>query len=249
MVSIVIPNYNKAIFLEDTFDSLLAQTSDDWEAIVIDDGSTDHSMKICQTYANKDHRFRCFQRGRLPKGANTCRNIGIEKAMGKYIIFLDSDDMLASHCLQQRSEFMEQQQLDFAVFPTGTFKERIGDSKKFWRPKASKNHLVQFLRHDLPWNISSPIWRKKFLKQCDGFNEHYPRLQDVELHTRILLKSSANYSVVERVKPDCFYRISHQRIIYNQSKLMEKFIQGRSEERRVGKECFLLCRSRWSPYH
>ena len=226
MVSIIIPNYNKAKFLEDTFNSLLLQTSDDWEAVIVDDGSTDHSSDICQNYILKDHRFRYYLRDRLPKGANTCRNIGIEKSKGEYIIFLDSDDKMAPHCIEQRSIFMEQSSIDFAVFPTGTFKERIGDSKKFWRSKSSKNHLVQFLRHDLPWNISSPIWRKNFLIQTHCFNEHYPRLQDVEFHTRILLKASANYAIAENTKPDCFYRIGTQRIVDDYSMLVEKFVQG-----------------------
>src|SRR4051812_3011819 len=102
MVSVIIPNYNKGAFIKETLDSLLNQKYEHWEAIIVDDGSTDDSIKIYNEYLGKDTRFQLVSRDRLPKGGSTCRNIGLQQAKGEFILFVDSDDLLAPHCLQSR---------------------------------------------------------------------------------------------------------------------------------------------------
>jgi len=226
LISIIIPNYNKGSFLSETLQSILDQTYENWEAIVIDDGSTDNSLHICKNFTKQDRRFLLIQRKRQPKGATTCRNIGIENAKGKYILFLDSDDIITPTCLENRLRYLKQDpNLDFGVFPTGTFIKKIGDSTSKWLTKDNRDHLKLFLRHDLPWNISSVLWEKNFLLQLDGFRESYPRLQDVELHTRALIKTN-NYRVFEDAQIDFYYRISPGRSkkIYDEEGLNKYFL-------------------------
>src|SRR5690554_6036808 len=91
LVSIIIPVFNRANLIGETLDSVLTQCYSNWECIVIDDGSTDHTIEIINGFCIKDYRFKLFIRNREPKGAPTCRNIGLSIANGQYINFFDSD--------------------------------------------------------------------------------------------------------------------------------------------------------------
>ena len=90
MFSIIIPVYNVAPYLRECLDSVLAQTFTDWEAICIDDGSTDGSGEILDEYAAKDKRFRVIHQKNA--GVSAARNSGIDAANGEYVTFLDGDD-------------------------------------------------------------------------------------------------------------------------------------------------------------
>src|SRR4026207_2076510 len=94
LVSVITPIYNRADLVIETLQSLSAQTMTAWECIVVDDGSTDSSAEVISNYARGDTRVKFFARDRGPKGACTCRNIAIEHSIGRYLLFLDSDDLL-----------------------------------------------------------------------------------------------------------------------------------------------------------
>lgn len=95
--SIIIPVYNVAPYLRECLDSVLAQTFLDWEAICVDDGSTDESGAILDEYAAKDRRFRVFHQPNA--GVSAARNKALDEAKGEWIGFLDADDMIASEWL------------------------------------------------------------------------------------------------------------------------------------------------------
>jgi len=100
--SIVIPLYNVEKYLKDCLDSVLNQTFADWEAICVNDGSTDHSAVILEEYAAKDSRFKTFNQ---PNGGlSAARNTGLKAAIGEYVLFLDSDDWLEPNALERISE-------------------------------------------------------------------------------------------------------------------------------------------------
>jgi glycosyltransferase involved in cell wall biosynthesis len=226
IVSIIIPNYNKADYIEETLQSIQNQFFQNWEAIIVDDGSNDNSIEIIHKYTQNDGRFKFIQRDREPKGGSVCRNIGLANAKGDFILFLDSDDLLIPRTLENRLQAFEKYpDKDFLVFPMGTFKNQIGDNNSMWIPQKD-NHLKDFLAHDLPWHTMSPIWKKDFLLKLDGFDEEFPRLQDVELHTRALLQKKVLYKVFPENEPDCFYRIDEERIIGNYEQFVEKWIDG-----------------------
>lgn len=93
MVSIITPCYNAEKYLSQTVESVLSQTWQDWELLIIDDCSSDNSMNIIRDYSRRDARVRYFKTEE-PSGSPTLpRNIGIENARGRYIAFLDSDDL------------------------------------------------------------------------------------------------------------------------------------------------------------
>ena len=106
LVSILIPNYNKAPYLRECLDSVSAQTYSNWECIVVDDHSTDDSWEILEEYAEIDQRFKIYRRpGLLPKGANSCRNFAFKIATGKFVQYLDSDDTIHEHKISIQIEY------------------------------------------------------------------------------------------------------------------------------------------------
>ena len=89
--SIIVPIYNVEKYLVACLDSILRQTFKDYELILINDGSTDESLKICRTYLNKDKRIKLIDKSN--GGLSSARNAGISKAEGDFILFIDSDDL------------------------------------------------------------------------------------------------------------------------------------------------------------
>ena len=121
----MVPVYNRKEFVTEAIESVRNQTYDEWELIVVDDGSTDGSQQVIQQQAFQDDRIKLLHRDREPKGAPTCRNIGANYASGDYVIFLDSDDLFASWCLEERVAcFCKHTEADFLVFSMLTFEEK-----------------------------------------------------------------------------------------------------------------------------
>jgi glycosyltransferase involved in cell wall biosynthesis len=95
--SIIIPCYNQAHFLSDCLDSVISQTYDNWEAIVVNDGSTDNTKKVANYYCNRDSRIKLVEK--LNGGLSSARNEGIKYSTGEWLLFLDADDMILDNCL------------------------------------------------------------------------------------------------------------------------------------------------------
>lgn len=106
-ISIVIPVYNVEPYLAECLDSILCQTFCDYEIICIDDASTDNSFQILKEYADKEKRIHILKNEKN-QGQSYSRNRGIEMAVGKYIVFVDSDDMLKPEALNQLWETVEE---------------------------------------------------------------------------------------------------------------------------------------------
>jgi glycosyltransferase involved in cell wall biosynthesis len=207
-ISIIIPLYNRAQLIEETLRSVINQTFTDWECIVVDDGSTDGSADVVRTMSKQDARIRLIERNRLPKGAPTCRNIGLTYARGEHIIFLDSDDVMSPSCLSNRlEEIKKSPDKDFWVFQTVLFNYQPGD----WNivpnllSKPGRDDIERFLEVDYPWNICGPIIAKKFLdKNQISFNESLACHQDIDFYIKALL-SQANYKKID-AQPDIYIR-------------------------------------------
>ena len=127
LASVIVPVYNRAGLLATCLESVEQQTFEKWECLIVDDGSIDASVSIANAFADRDERFKVLRRTSKSKGAAACRNEGIQHARGKYLIFLDSDDLLSRECLSRRVEFFERNMdCDFIVFKTEGFSELLG---------------------------------------------------------------------------------------------------------------------------
>ena len=111
--SVIIPTYNRAHFILEAVDSVLAQNYPSFEVIIIDDGSIDHTREAIETKYGADTRIRYFQKKNEERGA--ARNYGLKRAKGNYAVFFDSDDWMQPHYLDTLREVIDQQPGIFLV--------------------------------------------------------------------------------------------------------------------------------------
>ena len=230
LVSVVIPHFNRAALLHITLASLQTQDINDWEAIVVDDGSSPDEWALAQEF--QDSRITFLQRTDGNKGPSRCRNLGTQAANSEHVIFVDSDDIVAPWALRQRLTILgDHPDVDFAVFPVMLFANTPGDQNLLWNTLEGNDDVRRFLSSDPVWHTSSPIWRKDALVQLDGFNEHVMYGDDSDLHLRALLKG-LRYTKQPCVLPDMFVRRSDDERITNT--LSPKLIESRRTRLKEG---------------
>jgi len=119
IISIIIPAYNVAGYIEKCLDSILAQSFRDFEVIIIDDGSTDNTPAICDEYAKKDERIRVIHK--INEGVSIARNTGIDASIGKYILFFDGDDFVESETCYELLEAAKENDVDTVLYGYHTY--------------------------------------------------------------------------------------------------------------------------------
>lgn len=207
-ISIITPSFNRASLVSETAASIFNQTYSNWEWVIVDDGSTDNSLEILQQFAAADPRVKVYQRDRNPKGACTCRNIAVERSTGQYLVFLDTDDLLAPYCLQQRIDAVRQDPgYDFIVFPMLLFKEKTDDLGLLWNTENGEDDLHRILVGDPVCQGTGTIWKKDSFVKAGMWKEDLMLWQDIELHLRSILKG---YTFKKRLDllPDVFIRVT-----------------------------------------
>lgn len=112
LVSVIMPSYNASRFIAESINSVLLQTYSHWELLIVDDCSKDNSVEVIQKFADIDSRVKLFPL-KENVGAAAARNIAIEHAQGRYIAFLDSDDVWNENKLRKQLSFMEQNSYAF----------------------------------------------------------------------------------------------------------------------------------------
>lgn len=207
-ISIVITCFNAEKTIIETLNSIYNQTYQNWECIIVEDKSTDDSFNIISNYINDKKRFKLIP-NQKNLGNPKSLNIGIKNSKSENIMFVDSDDLLSSHCLERRIKHISDD-LDFIVFPNyERFHANIGDLPSETKySRFSEDPLREFMIHKLPppWNIMSPLWKKKSLLKLNMFNEKYVRMVDVELSSRSLIYGM-RYKFINQ-EADHFYRIT-----------------------------------------
>lgn len=207
-ISIITPSFNRADVVEETARSIFNQSYSDWEWVIVDDGSTDNSWAVLESFARRDSRVKIYRRDREPKGACTCRNIGVEKSTGDYLLFLDTDDVLASYCLSNRlSAMQEDPGYDFIIFPMLLFKKKVDDLKLLWNIDKAEDDLLRVLKGDAICQGTGTLWKKQSFQKVGMWNEELRLWQDVELHIRSFL-FPVRYKKRMDMDPDVYLRIS-----------------------------------------
>ena len=113
-ISVVIPAYNAVAYLDEAINSIINQSFTDLEIICVDDGSTDNTLDVLQSYASKDDRIQVYHQEN--QGHDGAIDTGISKAKGKYIYLMDADDILDLNALEELYDIMEEKDLDFVIF-------------------------------------------------------------------------------------------------------------------------------------
>ncbi len=184
-VSIVVPLFNRAELVTETIVSVIEQSHQNWELLVVDDHSQDESFEAALAVSNSDPRIKVWKRKGLQSGGAACRNEGLRRCAGDYVTFLDSDDLLSKNCIANRLLAAQTHSgFDFYAFPSCLFRKRIGDMHKTWWAPGNPP-LYGFL--DRPaWSISASFWVRNSITQLGGFREELMSWQDWELHVRAL---------------------------------------------------------------
>lgn len=144
LVSIIMPNYNSEKYIDATIRSVLAQTYQNWELLFVDDCSTDNSLNLIRSY--NDERIKIFQ-NEVNSGAAVSRNYALSVAQGKWIAFLDSDDLWESEKLEKQISFMVENNISFSY----TDYEVIDENNKListFKPRLDKCEYKDILKHN-----------------------------------------------------------------------------------------------------
>ena len=222
MVSIITPSFNSEKYIQETYESILCQTDTDWEWIIVDDRSTDSTIKILEGYGYANNKIKYYTREKLPKGATTCRNIAIEKCSGEYLLFLDTDDVLASFCIEQRvNEIKKNPQYDFIVFQMLLFNEKLDDSRLLWNIEDGRDDLERAIRFNPVMAGSSTLWRKESFTKIGLWDDKILINQDIELHIRSIA-NGLKYLLKLNLPPDIFVRNHQQSISRAKKKSLDK---------------------------
>lgn len=205
-VSVIVPMFNRQGLVEETIGSVRSQSFGDVEIVVVDDGSDDAGPDAVERLVSRDSRVRLVRRQGTRKGACICRNIGLSQSRGRYVLFLDSDDLLAENCIKKRvAELEGNQALDFVVGQALIFRNSPGDQRTLWNfcDAGAKCALQRFLDQDMPWANGGPLWRREVLGRIGGWNESLACFQDWEFHIRACISGGTYLQLPE---PDFFVR-------------------------------------------
>lgn len=211
LVSVIIPTYNRVNYLGETLDSVISQTYSNWECIVVDDSSEDHTEELMEFYTTRDKRIRFMSLPPDKKGAAACRNFGLKIAEGSFLQFLDSDDILDNNKLVAQ---LEQVKDNFTVFFSkwGYFSE--SDYRKFKNFQHSYKSfkdpirlLYKFGRYDEFLPLHSYLIPVVVANLAGPWNELLGNNDDAEYMTRIFLNCKKLVFV-----PDAkvYYRVEGQ---------------------------------------
>ena len=185
------PTFNRANLIAETLESILAQTFDSWECIIVDDDSTDNTIEIVTPFL-KDERFIFTTKPiGFSKGANASRNYGLDLSKGEYIYWFDSDDIIHPLTFELCIDEFSQSNIDFCRFQrtvffnnfdTNKFKNYSVDETTF---RIDKSQIERILNNDLPFNTCSLIWKKESL-DTERFSDKLLYAEEWEYYSRLV---------------------------------------------------------------
>lgn len=185
LISVIMPCYNAAPFLEEAVESVIGQTHPSVELLIIDDGSTDASIAIAQRL-QRQHPGRIEILRQENRGPYVARNLGLEHAQGQFVAFLDADDWWTQDCLEKLHAALASS--DAAIAYCGW--QNVGSTDRSNEPYVPPDYeagdkAAQFLRAAAPWPIHAALTRIEALRAVGGFDIDWSSCMDYDLWLRI----------------------------------------------------------------
>jgi glycosyltransferase involved in cell wall biosynthesis len=212
-ISVVVPVYNRLELLRETVQFLRQQTLADAEFLLVDDRSEKETWEFLCSLPREDRRFRVLLKpAHIERGCQSSRNIGLENATARYIMFLDSDDLLAPNCLSTRLEFIEtQSNADIVVGNQAVFQEASGQAYWVNVQNGDTDHIDRFLTLglpiDVPWVNAGCLIRTNSLRAGGVRWRESFHWDDVVFHLDCLLAGLKVQWIPRSVVPDAWYRL------------------------------------------
>lgn len=242
LISVIIPVYKTEEYLPQCFDSLLDQTYQNLEFIVIDDASPDHSGAICDSYAEKDSRFHVIHK-KSNEGVSAARNDGLDLMSGEYVTFVDSDDWVEPGFICELRKIIEEHSVDVGVCgwfihdrPDGKTKGGEEGANRLLSSTEAMHHTIN-LGHSFEGYLWNKMFRADMLKKkTDGtplarLKSEYSICEDLLFVTTVFaLGKTAYYS------PEKLY---HYR--YRETSALRSFNNNRKTEYEAREQVITIC--------
>lgn len=217
MISVIIPAFNASDYLNQTVKSVLSQSYRDWELIIINDGSRDNTLDIARNLVKTDERIKVYDKSN--GGVSSARNLGIQKALGDYLAFLDADDIWEPYFLQACLEALEvNKNLGLVHSDLAIINEKGQKTGQIKRGKSG-----QLLESILAWEkhtVSPPsgiLVRKNVLSEIGGFDEKISNNADQDFYIRCARK----FTFGRVAEPLLQYR-EHQNNMHSNISVLER---------------------------
>lgn len=189
IVSVIIPSYNTGNLLPLSVNSVLKSTLSNFEVIIIDDGSSDNAEKVVKENWESESRVKYYYQHN--KGLAGARNTGIQHAIGKYLVFLDSDDIVLPEKLEKQVSFLENNKMFDAVYSKSIFfiENELDETIMTNFPCYSGNILKPLLYGNFI-HVNAIMCRKEVVEKAGLFNQEYRELEDWDLWLRMNINGS-----------------------------------------------------------
>ena len=188
LISIIIPVYNTEKYIRKCLDSIIVQTYTNWEAILVNDGSTDSSGAICDEYTNKDTRFKVIHKEN--GGVSSARQTGLENTTGDYVIHCDPDDWVEPDMLKEMLLCATAQDADMVIcdFFEENKEKSVYCSQKLHNPTSAKEVQALIINDELHGSCCNKLIRKSCIEGIGFFPQNISLCEDELFNIRVLNK-------------------------------------------------------------
>jgi glycosyltransferase involved in cell wall biosynthesis len=201
-VSVIIPTYNRAEFLSSAITSVLNQTFQDFEIIVVDDASNDNTQEVVSSFNDKRIRY---IRHEINKGGAGARNTGIKVSTGKYIAFLDDDDEWLPWKLQMQTDLLEESPPRVGVVYTGFVMVSRADGQILYKGIPTRKGYIfnEMLIENVIGATPSVFLRRECFNRVGLFDENLPFAEDWDMWIRI--SKEFHFECIKEILVKCYF--------------------------------------------
>lgn len=199
-IDIIIPTYNRAKIINKTLESILTQTSPDWECIVVDDFSDDNTREIVNGYVLNDSRF-SYCLNNHQKGAQGARNTGLDHAINEWVIFFDSDNQMHANFVETMISYISKD-IDVLACCSDVIDVKLGYTGRVMNPHCYGEIHNELFLGKCYVDFNQAVIKKSKLLEIGGLDEKCPSMQEWDTHIR--LSKSSKYAMIDDSLVDYF---------------------------------------------